>query len=163
MYRIIAIPQDVATAVRATQTSPFGAHPAHIDVATGHGPCRLCLRDFAVGKDRRILFTYDQFAGRETLPLPGPVFIHEAECTRYPEDGGFPSELWSHPLTLVAYGVGRRFIDQEYVAGAEQAAVIDRLFARPEVSYIQVCNTEAGCYDLRIERAGGFPRDNADQ
>src|SRR5260370_40846694 len=71
-YRVVAIPDAVAEKVRATGVSPRYGHPAHAEVAKGYGPCRQCLRDFAVGQERRILFTYDAFTGAEALPLPGP-------------------------------------------------------------------------------------------
>jgi len=153
-YRIIAIPDAVAADVRSSRRSPFAAHPTHVEVATGHGPCRLCLRTFVVGSERRILFTYDPFAGLERLPLPGPVFIHEAACARFPEDGGFPEELRSHPLTLNAYGRGRRLRAQEYLTDGTFEGAIERLFARDDLDYIHVRDTDAGCYDFRIERAG---------
>jgi hypothetical protein len=152
-FRVIAIPSSVADAVRSTMKSPGYGHPAHAEVATGYGPCRHCLRTFAVGKESRILFTYDSFAGIESLPLPGPVFIHEAACPRYTENGGFPAQLRSHPLTLNAYGHGRRLRAQEYVTGGRPEPVIERLLARPDVDYIQVRDTVAGCFDFGIERA----------
>lgn len=152
-YRILAMPGAVAAAVRTTRKSPFSAHPTFADVAKGYGPCRLCLRTFEVGAERRILLTYDPFAGREDLPLPGPIFIHEDVCTRYPEDAGFPDQLRAHPLTLNAYGRGRQLHAQEYVTDGRVEAVIERLLARPEVDYIHVRDTSAGCYDLCIERA----------
>ena len=152
-FRIIAISQDVADAVRSTRTSPFAAHPTHVETARGCGPCRLCLRTFTVGVERRILFTYDPFADTEPLPLPGPVFIHEAACERHDEDAGFPGDLRRHTLTLNAYGHGRRLVAVEYVRNGDVDAVLDRLLARPGVDYIHVRDTAAGCYDCRVERA----------
>ena len=70
------------------------------------------------------------------------------------EDGGFPSDVRAHALTLNAYARGRKLISQEYVVedgGAE--AVAERLLARADVDYIHVRDTKAGCYDFRIERA----------
>ena len=153
-FRVLAIPTDVADAVRATRTSPGYGHPTHTEVATGHGPCRHCLRTFAVGRDRRVLFTYDAFRGTESLPLPGPVFVHEAPCARYDEDAGFPAELRAHPLTLNAYGRGRYLRAQEYVADGDGDVepVIERLLARSDVDYIHVRDTRAGCFDFAIER-----------
>ncbi len=156
-YRIVAIPDAVADAVRTTGLSPRYGHPAHAEVAKGYGPCRQCLRDFAVGRERRILFTYDAFADTEPLPLPGPVFIHEESCRRYAEDAGFPPDLRSHALTLEAYGRGRRLRAQEHVTG-EIEPVLERLLARPDVDYIHVRDTGAGCYDCRIERAAPGPQ-----
>jgi len=102
-YRAVAISEGLAAKVRATRRSPGYGHPVHSEVATGYGPCRLCLRDFTVGVDRRLLFTLDPFHGLEPFPMPGPVFIHESECDRHPEHGGFPDDLRSHDLTLLAY------------------------------------------------------------
>jgi hypothetical protein len=155
-FRIIAIPERVAETVRAARVSPRYGHPAYAEMAKGYGPCRQCLRGFAVGRERRILFTYDAFADTEALPLPGPVFIHEESCARYPEDGGFPEELRAHALTLEAYGRGRQLRGVERIAagGAPERVEesIERLLARPDVDYIHVRDTAAGCYDCRIER-----------
>jgi hypothetical protein len=152
-YRIVAISNETAEKVRTTRKSPGYGHPVHSEIAAGYGPCRLCLRDFAVGIDRRLLFTHDPFYGFEPFPLPGPVFIHEAPCERYPDAGGFPEDLRSHKLTLAAYGKGRRLLAEERV---DERGKVDEavacLLARPDVDYIHVFDTQAGCYDFRIER-----------
>lgn len=153
-YRVVAIPTATAERVRQTLTAPRYGHPAHVELATGYGPCRHCLRFFAVGEERRILFTHDAFAGTGSPPLPGPVFIHQQECERYPEDGGFPRHLLAHPLTLAAYAPGRRLVAEERIEGGAVEPVLERLLAVPEVERIQVHDTGAGCFDFRIERAG---------
>ncbi len=153
-YRVVAIPTSIAEAVRATLQAPRYGHPAHTDVATGHGPCRHCLRSFVIGAERRILFTHDPFEGLEGLPLPGPVFIHAEPCERYPEGAGFPADLRAHPLTLNGYARGRRLRAQEYVENERLDATVERLFEDPGVAYVHVRDTRAGCYDLRLDRAG---------
>jgi hypothetical protein len=110
------------------------------------------LRTFVIGRDHRVLFTYDPFSGTESLPLPGPVFIHEESCSRYAEDGGFPADLRSHPLTFNAYGRGRQLRAQAYVEDGRVEPVIERLLARADVDYIHVRDTRAGCFDFSIER-----------
>ena len=152
-YRYLAIHEATAEKVRATRRSPGYGHPVHAEIARGYGPCRLCLRDFEVGADRRLLFTLDPFYGLESFPLPGPVFIHEAECDRYPEYGGFPENLLAHDLTLVAYGRGRVQRDEQRVTGEAVEPALERLLARSDVDYVHVRDTPAGCYDLRVERA----------
>jgi hypothetical protein len=151
-YRVIAVTEALAERVRVSRRSPGYGHPVHEELATGYGPCRLCLRDFRVGVDRRLLFTLDPFHGIETYPLPGPVFIHEAQCDRYPEYGGFPADLLSHDLTLTAYGRGRIFRDEARVTGPGARDLSARQLSRSDVDYLLVRDTEAGCYDFRIER-----------
>ena len=152
-YRVVAVSEGLAQKVRTSRRAPGYGHPVHAEVATGYGPCRLCLRDFEVGVDRRLLFTLDPFHGLEAYPLPGPVFIHEETCGRYPEQAGFPAGLRSHDLTLAAYARGRVLRAEERVGGAEVEDAIGRLLARADVDYLHVRDTAAGCYDLRIERA----------
>jgi|SRR5882724_2722709 len=153
--RIVAIPTEVAEAVRATLRAPIYGFSAHAEVATDAAPCRHCLRTFAPGKDRRILSTYDRFAGVELLPQPGPIYVHADSCARYSQGAGFPEELRASPRTLEAYAQGRRLVTQEYVADGKFEPAIEKLLAIPEVNYLQVNSTTAGCFTFRVERARG--------
>ncbi len=151
--RIIAIPTEVAETVRATLRAPVYGFPAHAELAADDAPCRHCLRTIVANKHRRILFTYDRFAGVESLPQPGPVYVHADACRRYSADAGFPEELRGSPRTIEAYARGRRLVAQEYVADGKFEPAIEKLFAHSEVDYLQVHSTTAGCFTFRIERA----------
>ena len=151
--RVIAIPTETAHQVRSGMSSPGSGHAAQAELAKGYGPCRHCLRAFRVGEEQRILFTYDPFSGIEPFPLPGPVYIHAEECSRYDENAGFPEEMRSHRLTLDAYAENRRLLAEEHVEGADVDAVLARLMAVPETNYVHVRDCSAGCYDFRVERA----------
>lgn len=150
--RVVAIPTCVVNSVRETMRAPVYGFPAHAEVATDEAPCRHCLGTFTPGVDRRILFTYDRFAGVESLPQPGPVYVHAENCARYAEDGGFPEALRTSPRTLEAYARGRRLLAQEYVADGQFECAIDKLLERQDVDYIQVNSTVAGCFTFRIVR-----------
>ena len=152
-YRVIPIDRALALAVRTTLRAPGYGHPAHVEMATGYGPCRVCLQPFAEGEERRVLFTHDPFAGRESFPLPGPVFIHERDCTPHPTDAPFPDSLRFIPLTLNAYGRGRLLVAQRRIEGASLDEAVDALFAEPLIDYIHLRNTEAGCYIAHLDRA----------
>lgn len=152
-FRTCAIPTRIAESVRSALTSPFAHHPVRAETAQGYGPCRHCLRCFRVGEERRLLFTYDPFEPLEAPPLPGPVFIHESPCEPFPEDGGVPADLRSHPLTLNVYAHRRKLLVQEYVTGEDIDDELERLLALPGLAYIHVRDTKAGCYDFRIEPA----------
>ena len=153
-YRIVAVPTRVADLVRSNLRSPGYGHPAYTELAAGYGPCRHCLRYFQIGAENRILFTYDPFHGIEALPLPGPVFVHAEACERYDEGAGFPEDLRAHGLTFAAYGDGRRLLAEKHVRDGNVEPIIDELLGRGDVKYLHVRDLDAGCYDLRIERAG---------
>jgi hypothetical protein len=133
--------------------APKYGFPAHSEIAKDTTPCRHCLRAIAAGTERAILFTYDRFSGIEDFPQPGPVYIHVDDCPRYAANAGFPEELRNSPRTLEAYARGRRLVAQEYVSDGKFEPAIAQLFDKPEVDYIQVNSTTAGCFTFRIERA----------
>jgi hypothetical protein len=108
---------------------------------------------FKVGHDYRILFTYDRFAGVDSLPQPGPIYIHAEACPRYDEDSGFPEELRASPRTIEAYGGGRQLLGQAHISDGKPDDAIRGFFDRSEVNYLQVHSTTAGCFTFRIERA----------
>jgi hypothetical protein len=152
--RVYAIRTDLIEEVRTEKQDPRYGFPAYTVVLAEPAPCRHCLRRIAPGQPA-MLFTYDCFEGQESLPLPGPVYIHAEGCERYPEDAGFPAELRDY-RTLNAYGRGRRLVAQEYVHdGSDVEEKIERLFAREKVDYLHVRSTDAGCYTFRIERGDG--------
>ena len=153
--KVIAIPTRVAELVRQTRKAPGYGHPAHIEVASGYGPCRHCLKTFVQGAEERVLFTYDPFHGIEEVPLPGPIFIQAQACERYPEDGGYPEALRQYASVLSAYGAGLKLLTEVRVHDGGQPAAIQEFFRRPEVHYIHVRDKSAGCFDFRVQRAAG--------
>jgi hypothetical protein len=151
-FRIVPLAMATAAGVRATLRTPGWGYPASVEVATGYGPCRTCLRMFAIGVERRIFFTHDEFADREPYPLPGPVYIHQEACEAYVETGVFPEALRPLALTFNGYATGRELRGQVRVQNGDAEAAIVGLFSDPAVAYIHVRNTEVGCFLLGVDR-----------
>ena len=131
--------------------SPQYGHPAHRELAQGRGPCRLCLRTFAVGEDERILFTYQPFHDPGSLPAPGPVFIHARECARYDAPraaAGFPHVL---PLVFEAYLGGGELLARERVGARNPDEVLAALLCGG-ADYVHIRNGEAGCFMAAVRR-----------
>jgi hypothetical protein len=150
-YKVVPIPSGLAQSVRAQLISPQYKHPASIAVATGYGPCRQCLKKLVVGKDERILFTYNAFENLSNLPLPGPVFIHKEECESFDEKG-FPPELIDLPLLFESYAGESALIKREKVQKESIETQIAGALNESKVNYINIRNAEAGCFIARIER-----------
>jgi hypothetical protein len=149
-YRISLVPEAAADDARRSRRSPGYGHPVHEDTATGYGPCRECLRFFEVGRDRRLLLTYDAFQGIDSHPLPGPIYIHADECDRYPEDGGVPEWLFENPLTLLAFRFGREPVGQVHIEAGGNDEALKELLSRPEVDYVQIRDRGAGCFAFNV-------------
>lgn len=153
--RMIAIASELADSVRTTKLSPGYGHPVTAKIATGHGPCRHCLRPFAIGSDVRLLFTLNPFDGVAAIPQPGPVFVHEEACERYAEGAGYPAELLPFSVVLDAYDAEQMVRQREVVADGSQEMVIEKMLRDPKVRYVMVRDAKAGCFDLRVEKRSG--------
>lgn len=149
-YKVIPIPSEIAQSVRENLVSPQYNHPAFVEVSTGYGPCRQCLKKLFVGKDERILFTYNAFENLSSLPLPSPVFIHKNVCEPYKQDG-FPAELVDLPLLFESFGKNSELIKQEPIMRERLDDQITESFENLNVNYINIRNAEAGCFVARIE------------
>jgi hypothetical protein len=150
--RVIALPTETAKKVLETMSSPGYGHPAHTEIAKGHGPCRHCLRPFRVGQENRTMFTCNPFYRLAPVPAPGPVFIHSELCERFDETAGYPAELLPYPVVLDGYDTEQRLLIERKAAAGEQPSEIARIFEDAAVQYVLVRDGEAGCFDFRVER-----------
>jgi hypothetical protein len=154
--RMIAIGSELAEEVRKSRVSPGYGHPVTAKVATGLGPCRHCLRPFAVGEEVRLLFTLNPFDGLAPIPQPGPVFVHEQTCERYAEDAGYPAELLPLGTLLDGYDAEqmirwRALVERDV---SPETSMLE-MMRDPLVRYVMVRDPNAGCYRMRVERGEG--------
>jgi hypothetical protein len=153
--RVIALPTETVQKVLATMKSPGYGHPAHTEVATGHGPCRHCLRPFRVGQEERTLFTCNPFYELAEVPLPGPIFVHAEMCERFDEESGYPAELLPYPVVLDGYDSQQRLVMQRRAEAGSQERMLAEMLENEAVLYVLVRDREAGCFDFRVERGLG--------
>ena len=156
--RVVAIPTEIAAAVRNTGKAPHYGHPAHREVATGSGPCRHCLKTFVKGEDERILFTYDPFQAGGNVPLPGPIFVHAEDCERYPEDAGYPKSLREFSSVITAFGDNQRILSQTHVDNGDHPMIVQQLLVNPDARYLHIRDRMQAATRSRIERAVKYSR-----
>lgn len=151
-YRVLAIPENISSQVRRTLVSPqYKSLAANVSVANGYGPCRSCLKVFDQGRDRRIYLTYNSFDGLSPLPDPGPIFIHENECSRFAADH-FPPDILELPIYLEAFADESRLVERVAMSRESVDAQIAGLFVNDQVRFINLRNAEAGCFIARVEK-----------
>lgn len=155
-FKIVPLSKAYAQKIRATMKDDFG-HPVAEQIATGAGPCRVSLKPFAKGVDKRLLFTHSPFAADNVYNQPGPVFINSREVEEYDDIYRFPPEIKankkSFPLTLIGYSDDQQMVATMLVGDADVDELIVRVFeTRPEVKYLHARNAQACCYICKIER-----------
>jgi len=157
-FHAVAIPTEVAEAVRSTMKSPKYGFPAHREVAAGRAPCRHCLQIIKLREEELLLFTLDAFHGLDVPPSPGPVYVHAQPCARFQGNDGIPEAYRGRLLTLEAFGADRKLVAEIRAANSGEEQIAEELFANSEVRYVQVRSTEAGCFLFRLERNQGVAR-----
>jgi hypothetical protein len=151
-FRVVAIATQLAEQVRATGKSPNYGFPAHREVASGRAPCRHCLQLIQPNEEELLLFTYDPFRELRQPPLPGPVYIHAKPCPRHEESGAIPGAYRGRLLTLEGFGGERALLKEIRVSGGAEQTAAENLFDDPQIQYVNVRSTEAGCFLFRLER-----------
>lgn len=149
-YIVRGVSQQVADEVRRTRRAPGYGHPAHLELATGTGPCRCCLRPFLPGREQRLLFTYRPPARAGSLNAPGPVFIHADHCEAY-SGPGFPEALRDLPLAFEARAGQSRVTALSAESGEPAETQMERMFAG-DAEWLHVRHAEAGCFIACVDR-----------
>ena len=156
-FRIVPLTKEYAARIRATGHDDFGNEIVE-QVATGYGPCRVSLRPFDVGVDRRILVRHSPFKIANAFDQPGPIFFHATEVEEYSDVHRFPPEIKADPanfpLTLIGYSDDQRMVFAELVGDRDVDEMIEEIFeARDDVAYLHARNAEPACFICEIERA----------
>jgi hypothetical protein len=155
-FTIIPISAAEAEEIRSTRVDHFG-NTVLEQVATGSGPCRVSLRAFVAGKDKRLLFSHSPFTIANAFNQCGPVFISADAVEPYSDVHRFPPEIKankkSFPLNLVGYTATQMMAHTRLVGDADVEELIEEIFAtHPEVDYLHARNAQAQCFICRIER-----------
>jgi len=155
-FKIVPLSAQYAKRIRATRKDDFG-HEVMEQIATGAGPCRVSLKPFKKGEDKRLLLTHSPFTRDNAFDQPGPVFINAEDVEEYKDIYRFPPEIKrntkSFPLTLIGYSNDQMMVLTQLVGDADVDLLIEEIFAtRPDVEYLHARNAQAACYICKIER-----------
>jgi hypothetical protein len=157
-FKIVPLSKAYAQKIRLKMEDDFG-HPLIETIATGAGPCRVSLKPFNKGIDKRILLTHSPFEMDNTYNQPGPVFINGAEVEEYTDVYRFPPEIKadkkSFPLSLIGYNDKQQMAFTQLVGDADVDELIEEIFKQhQDVKYLHARNAQACCYICKIERIG---------
>lgn len=114
-------------------------------------PCRVSLDDAGIGENV-ILLNFAHQPADTPYHQQGPIFIRETTYRFAAADTVAPA-LARRTLSLRGFDANHMMIEADLTEGAQAAALIDRLFANPNVAYIQAHYARRGCFAAAIERA----------
>ena len=155
-FKIVPISKAYATRIRFERIDDFGNEVIE-KVAAGSGPCRVSLRPFEKGVDKRLLLKHSPFDIDNAFNQPGPVFIRSDEVEEYQDIYRFPPEIKankkSFPLSLIGYDVEQQMVFSQLVGDDDVDELIDEIFDQnPSIAYLHARNAAACCFICKIER-----------
>ena len=121
------------------------------DTAPGF-PDRIEMRDVAVGETVLLLNHASQPAATPYRATHA-IFVREGALQHYDRVDEVPQVMRIRPLSVRAFDAAGMMQDADLVNGTELEALIERMFADPQVACLHVHNAKRGCYSGRIERA----------
>ena len=155
-FKIVPISKDHIDRLRAVGRDDFGNEIIE-QIAGGYGPCRVSLKPFKPGVDRRILLGHSPFEIANAFNQPGPIFVNSGEVEEYSDVHQFPLQIkadkQNFPLSLIGYNVKQEMVFSELVGDQDVDEMIARIFDdEPDVVYLHARNAQAGCFICKIER-----------
>ena len=155
-FKIVPLSKTEVQHIRETRKDDFG-HEVIEQTATGLGPCRVSLKPFEKGVDKRLLLTHSPFEIDNAYNQPGPVFINADDVDEYQDVYHFPPEIKadrkSFPLTLIGYNKQQMMALTRMVGDGDVDEMITEIFNdNPNIAYLHARNSQACCFICKIER-----------
>jgi hypothetical protein len=155
-FKIVPLSRSLAQKIRTTMTDDFNNQVTE-QPATGSGPCRVSLKPFNKGVDKRLLFKHSPFEIENAYNQAGPIFIQKEEVEEYSDIYRFPPEIKankkSFPLSLIGYTKDQMMAITQLVGDRDVDELIAELFEQnSNVEYLHARNAQACCFICKIER-----------
>ncbi len=134
MMNVIAIPSDLAAAVRSNASDAQGNALEPEVQRVGGNPCRLCLRRARAG-ERLTLFSHSPFERQNPYKEYGPIFVHSDGCERYASQRELPPDFLDRPIVLRAYDYDQRIARAAVVVDGATQQRAEQLLSDPEMRF----------------------------
>lgn len=115
-------------------------------------PDRIEVRDARPGESV-LLLNHEHQPAATPYRASHAIFVREGATQAYDREDEIPEAMRSRVLSLRAFDRAHLMVDAALVDGREAEAAIERLFANPEVEYLQAHYAMRGCYAARVERS----------
>ena len=150
-----AIDADRLARMRERGEDEFG-NPWTLREAGGWEPLRCCLKIAGEG-ERIALICYTPWTQPSPWAEAGPVFVHFGPCAGYADTGAYPEAFRNSKRMLNPFDhEGARAYQHITFVGPEDdhEAAVRRILEQPDVAYLHVRSSEAGCFTFEARLAG---------
>jgi len=119
--------------------------------ATPGFPCRVSLEDAEIGEEV-LLLPFEYHKTTSPYKASGPVFIRKNAVKADLTVNEIPKMLFKRQQTLRVYDANGMMIATKSPTADALRKEIETLLKNPIASYIQIHNTNPGCYNCQINR-----------
>jgi hypothetical protein len=140
---LFGLPDD-ALAARGVRRYRVNSHPGF--------PDRIEMKDAEIGESVLLLNHVSQPADTP-YRASHAIFIREGATQAFDAVNQVPEVMRIRLLSLRAFSEAGMLLDADVAEGQVMEAVLERMLANPDVSYIHVHNARQGCYSGRVDRA----------
>jgi len=159
-FKIVPLSKTFVQKIKTTMADDFG-NPVVEQLATGLGPCRISLKPFNKGVDKRLLFKHSPFEFENAYNQPVPIFVNAEDVEEYTDIFRFPPEIkankQSFPLSLIGYNKDQMMAVTRLVGDTDVDELINELFDQhPNIEYLHARNAQACCFICKIEREQSY-------
>lgn len=123
----------------------------HVADAKPGFPDRIELRDAEPGQ-RLLLLNYMHQPANTPYRACHAIYVLEGATERYDRIDEVPEAFRPRTLSLRAFDETGLMVDADLVEGRVMEGLIERLFSKPKVAYIQAHYARFGCYAGRVDR-----------
>ena len=152
-FQLSALPAEAfahLTELGEDDLARLGVRRVRADSPVGY-PCRVSLVDAEVGEEL-FLLSYTHHAVESPYRASGPIFVRVQAQKRILAPGELPPCVRSRAISARAYDDQHLLVAAELCDGELATEVLERLFARHEVRYVQLHNARAGCFSCEARR-----------
>lgn len=150
--RFRGIPTEQYERLRAGGFDANGQAPIAVIPEGGANPCRHCLGLIAAGETKLVL-CYRPFDEAQPYAETGPIFLHQAECTRYDSVEPPPWFRFLDPAAIRGYSADNwiRYETGNIVRGGELKEAASSILSDASVAYVHI-RSKFGCFQCRVDR-----------
>ncbi len=152
-FRITGLAPDEFSSLFSLSDETLAAHGVRRVPVTAPrtAPCRITLTDAAPG-ETVLLLNYEHQPADTPFRARHAIYVREIGAERFDAVDQIPDAMIGRPLSVRAFDGEGMMVDAGLTPGENLAPMLEAMFARDDVAYVQIHYALRGCYAARAER-----------